>query len=689
MAYSFQPIDQALDSLGSSYVDGVPVKIATKYCVEYDLESVTKILRNPGPSVLSFDSNYDTSFERKVLDDIEKRKTAKEVQDKERKERIEKYEKEKADNLAAKQKEDEEKALEDERIRLLEIEEEKKARLAEEERQKLEELKVEEEKALQRKLEEEAEWKKFEEERLENNKSSVTNSFDRVPTVSSDKSEEETATDEFTTPPQEVVEELNSPQIQVKGTQAVQTAKNLQINFSDFEAISDPFADLELKTINDLAELRTILTTNHMPATTQPYPSQPTYMANTSSVISNNQQHHVASEPPSQASAGFPRPQPNISQSSHTRQNFHPGQYPQAGAHSTFYSIPRQSIGSTLNPAQFTPLASLTHPAATQPNFANFTGFSSAKSTYSHHPPTSTTNYNQVPGPGQYYPNYTTNPFGSSVTSSSSQAYPSVSRPPGYNLTSASSVFGDTNSKPSYNVYNPGLVTPTYQSKQEQPPNSYETRGSRSVSSDRRTEKLKDSSDEPKTGELKPSRSVGDMITELQKEAQALQDQKRKAASSPNPASRPPSRGASGLENWVPWPKLEQTQPNGLPKQRSVEVDESCLTNLVDDEANLCRQLHEMGFPLTRLAKGCQAVGGNSQKLINFCLVVDRLVDEGFTTSDSEEVAMLHNAQEDICRQHLKSFQQLAEIGFPSKDVHEALIASSFDHQKALEQLIR
>ena len=50
---------------------------------------------------------------------------------------------------------------------------------------------------------------------------------------------------------------------------------------------------------------------------------------------------------------------------------------------------------------------------------------------------------------------------------------------------------------------------------------------------------------------------------------------------------------------------------------------------------------------------------------------------------------MLHNAEEEICRKHLKSFQQLAEIGFPNKDVHQALIATSFDHQKALDQLIR
>ena len=66
-----------------------------------------------------------------------------------------------------------------------------------------------------------------------------------------------------------------------------------------------------------------------------------------------------------------------------------------------------------------------------------------------------------------------------------------------------------------------------------------------------------------------------------------------------------------------------------------------------------------------------------------------RLVDEGFSVEASEDVAALHNAQEETCRKHLISFQQLAEIGFPSKEVHQALIATSFDHQAALEQLIR
>ena len=48
----------------------------------------------------------------------------------------------------------------------------------------------------------------------------------------------------------------------------------------------------------------------------------------------------------------------------------------------------------------------------------------------------------------------------------------------------------------------------------------------------------------------------------------------------------------------------------------------------------------------------------------------------------------LPSGDEAVCRTHLQSFSQLAEIGFPSKDVHEALIQHSFDHQKALDQLI-
>ena len=113
---------------------------------------------------------------------------------------------------------------------------------------------------------------------------------------------------------------------------------------------------------------------------------------------------------------------------------------------------------------------------------------------------------------------------------------------------------------------------------------------SRSLSSDRRhTERLKDESPKEETskengqvGELKPSRSVGNLISELQRESEALAQAR---------TSRPSSRGATGLENWVPWPQLEGDKE---------AQDEACLADLMDDEANSCRQLCEMGFPLSR-----------------------------------------------------------------------------------------
>ena len=274
MAYSFQAVDQALDSLGFSYVDGVTVKVAPKYCVNCDVEEVEEILKKPAPSVLAFDSNYDVTYEKKVLEDLEARKQRDIQRKEERAKKIEEFDRRKAEEIEKLKKEAEQKALEDERLRLEEIERDKKAkyeeeqRLIEEEKRAIEEeakrKKVEEEKkleeeAVRKKQEEDAEWSRFEEERYKRD------------SVSCDKEEEE-----FKTPPQELenpfrlVTSINTlpttvpppvvskSEIMVKGTQSKHQTLS-KINFSDFEATSDPFADLELKSINDLAELQTIL----------------------------------------------------------------------------------------------------------------------------------------------------------------------------------------------------------------------------------------------------------------------------------------------------------------------------------------------------------------------------------------------------------------------------------------------
>ena len=100
----------------------------------------------------------------------------------------------------------------------------------------------------------------------------------------------------------------------------------------------------------------------------------------------------------------------------------------------------------------------------------------------------------------------------------------------------------------SYTVYNPPISLPgtVAPSQTTLPPPHL-----RSVSSDRRTERLKGGEEKQQPNEagggLQPSRSVGDIISELQKEAEALAA-RRSTATSPaaNQGSRPASRGATG-----------------------------------------------------------------------------------------------------------------------------------------------
>ena len=301
--YSLSSLENHLDSLGASYIDGVRVRVnprysthsctvdncLSRYQVNVDLSDVERILRQPGPSVLRSDVHYDASKERQVLQDMERGRKEEEEKSEARRLRIKKYDEEKAEESERRRKEEEEKALEDERARLEEIEREnalrveeeerverervetlerqERERLAEIERLEAERVREEEDEKQRKKAEEEAEWSRFSEERW---KAVRPEALDPNPQTSS--SSEEGDKEGFVTPPQQPEPEINfnlqkckEPEHSgekpfVKGVQSHSGAK---INFSDFEALSDPFGDLELKTMDDLAELRTILSTNH------------------------------------------------------------------------------------------------------------------------------------------------------------------------------------------------------------------------------------------------------------------------------------------------------------------------------------------------------------------------------------------------------------------------------------------
>jgi len=207
---------------------------------------------------------------------------------------------------------------------------------------------------------------------------------------------------------------------------------------------------------------------------------------------------------------------------------------------------------------------------------------------------------------------------------------------------------------------------------------------SRSKSSDRGSIDVSPESSEespPAAGQLKPSRSVGDILLQLQEEARSIAEHKRKQMQTPPPPGVSTNKGP-GMEDWIPWPEMDQDKLQKKKKEVSV------LEGLGDEEVNLCRQLGEMGFPMPRLAKAARCHGADSQKLLNFCVSVDKLVEHGFKEDACLETVALYHQDQNKSRKHLEGFSKLSELGFDPSKVHGALCKSEQDYQKALDILI-
>ena len=106
-----------------------------------------------------------------------------------------------------------------------------------------------------------------------------------------------------------------------------------------------------------------------------------------------------------------------------------------------------------------------------------------------------------------------------------------------------------------------------------------------------------------------------------------------------------------------------------------------------------------MGFPLERLGKACRAIGNDEQKLINYCLFVDKVLEDssishrklGSNGSDVvEDVVLIHSSDEAKIKKHLEAFGRLIEFGFePPSKIHTALTECDLDYEKALEQMLK
>ena len=123
------------------------------------------------------------------------------------------------------------------------------------------------------------------------------------------------------------------------------------------------------------------------------------------------------------------------------------------------------------------------------------------------------------------------------------------------------------------------------------------------------------STDEPK---MKPSKSVGDIMSEINKSEMQQPDRcarntaaepeqrnlerakKRLSSFTPPPSGSVPGQRSSadrGVSEWIPWPDLD-----GPPKPQSSQLDVD-FENLSEDSVKKCKKLADMGFDLRRVVK--------------------------------------------------------------------------------------
>ena len=189
--------------------------------------------------------------------------------------------------------------------------------------------------------------------------------------------------------------------------------------------------------------------------------------------------------------------------------------------------------------------------------------------------------------------------------------------------------------------------------------------------------------------DMKSSKSLGDIMVEIQKEAEAFEKLKiighqRKNSRTPPPRTSVTTNERSGnADDWIPWPDIDAPTQ----KQQQPEI----LRDLNPESQNICCQISEMGFALERVAKGCKSFGDDRQKIINYCLMVEDMVNEVGKSSaeEVEYVIPIHNMDKDVSMKHLKAFFRLQELGFNRIAIHDALMTAKLDHDKALEKLLR
>ncbi|XP_076465032.1 uncharacterized protein LOC143296913 [Babylonia areolata] len=157
------------------------------------------------------------------------------------------------------------------------------------------------------------------------------------------------------------------------------------------------------------------------------------------------------------------------------------------------------------------------------------------------------------------------------------------------------------------------------------------------------------------------------------------------------PSSHSPE-GLSADRRQTPSPSPRGHTPSPQPPSSSGAVpggqpDHDPYASLSSEAKTFVNNLTSMGFPRSRVSRAVEKFGVDEREVLDHLLNVDKLVEKKFTPGLAE--TSLHLFKNDICKaeRFLSLYHQFTELGFTGDRIQTALVRHELDRDKALDYL--
>ncbi|XP_076816673.1 ubiquitin-associated protein 1-like [Clavelina lepadiformis] len=121
---------------------------------------------------------------------------------------------------------------------------------------------------------------------------------------------------------------------------------------------------------------------------------------------------------------------------------------------------------------------------------------------------------------------------------------------------------------------------------------------------------------------------------------------------------------------------------------QAVPLSPGIICGLAPDEREFAQAFISMGFKEEDVIRTMQKYGKDHKEVIDHLCILQRLSEEGFSTDDIEDALEVFNGKEEEAKPFLTLQQQFLAMGFPSKKVKQALLLHNQDQTKSLEELM-